>query len=119
MPRVVINPKELRHPVTIEQRREEVTRNADGEEELDEPHNWEVATRGFASIKPLAGRQLVHAQSITTSVSHLVTMRFDPLIKAGQRVRFGDRLLTINAAIDEEELNVKLSLYCTEGTVAQ
>jgi SPP1 family predicted phage head-tail adaptor len=118
MPRVVINPKLLRHVVSIEQRKADVSRNAAGEEQLDSEDNWEtVADMIHADLKPLSGRQLEHAQSIAASVSHLVTMRYNEGITQGQRLRLGNRIFQINAVIDEQEMHVKLSLYCTEGGV--
>jgi SPP1 family predicted phage head-tail adaptor len=115
MPRVVINPKSLRHPIMIQKRVANVTRNSTGEELLDDPANWQDLAPAFADIKPLTGRQLEQARSITDSVSHLLTIRYLEDVQAGQRVKFGDRVFTINSVTNEQEMDVKLLLYCTEG----
>jgi SPP1 family predicted phage head-tail adaptor len=118
MPRVVINPKDLRHPIIFEERASDVSRNAYGEELSGDPANWRTVATAHAGIQPLAGRQLEYAKTIVENVSHLLTVRFNPAIVAGQRVRFGDRVFGINAVLDEQELHIKQLLYCTEVTVA-
>jgi SPP1 family predicted phage head-tail adaptor len=118
MPRVLINPKELRHPIIIEERFSEVSRNEYGEELNADAANWKTVTTAHAGIQPLAGRQLEYAKTIVDNVSHLLTVRFNPAIAAGQRIRFGDRTFAVNAVIDEQEMKVKQLLYCTEVRVA-
>jgi SPP1 family predicted phage head-tail adaptor len=117
MGRVVINPKELRHTIIVEGRKANVTRNEYGEELNDDQANWQTVSTCHAAIQPLTGRQLELAKTVVEKVSHLLTVRFNPDLAAGQRVRFGDRTFTINAAIDEKEMKVKHLLYCSEMMV--
>jgi SPP1 family predicted phage head-tail adaptor len=69
----------------------------------------------WASVEPLQGRELEHAQQINAEVSHRVTIRYNGNVTAEHRVVYGERILEIEAVINPEERNEMLVLMCKEA----
>lgn len=79
------------------------------------PGTTAVASNVFAKIEPLMGRELVNAQQIAASVTHLVKLRFVAGVDNRCEVAFGSRTFDVNAVKDLEERQFELWLYCTEA----
>jgi SPP1 family predicted phage head-tail adaptor len=69
----------------------------------------------WASVEPLQGRELEHAQQISAEVTHRVTIRYNAAVTSEHRVVYGNRTLEIEAVINPEERNEMLVLMCKEA----
>lgn len=76
---------------------------------------WLPSSEFWCRVTPLAGRELVAAQQKFAEVTHRVKMYFRPGVSTDQRFVFKGRAFDIGAAINEDEANIYLFLYCTEG----
>ena len=74
-----------------------------------------LASGLWCKITPLAGRELLLAQQIVATATHLVKLRYVAGVTEECTLAFGTRTLEINAIIDLEERNAELWLYCTEA----
>lgn len=104
-----LNPGEMRHLVWI-QILEEDRDDSTGE-------SVQVATdleQAYAKIEPLSGRQMELARALIATVTHRITMWYNPELKVNRRIRFGSRVFIINDAKNDEERNYKHILLCTE-----
>jgi SPP1 family predicted phage head-tail adaptor len=106
----------LRHRVTLET----PTTVPDGEGGFTE--TWAVlGLRIPAAVEPATARELerVAANTVTTTASHLVTIRYLPGVTTKTRVTFHDgptnRILSIEGTHDDEERHRMLILQCTEA----
>ena len=48
-----------------------------------------------ASISPLSGRDFMSAMKGQAAVTHKVTIRYNPAVKASMRIKYGDRAFDI------------------------
>lgn len=71
------------------------------------------ATR-WAKLQPLSGKELFKAQQTVAEVTHKVTIRYMPGVKANQLVQFGSRIFEIQYIENIEFLNLELHLFCLE-----
>jgi SPP1 family predicted phage head-tail adaptor len=110
---VSINAGDLLQPITIESFTTE--KNEFGEDD----RTWSKFLKASAKIEPLMGRELELARAVVETVTHKVTIRYRDGINSTMRVRYGDRLLGIGAAINVEELGIAMILYCTEEVQRQ
>lgn len=78
--------------------------------------SWQDVGTYWAAIAPLSGRELQAAQSVQSSITHEVTLRWlggtvpDPTMQ----IVYGTRKFNINAVINQDERNRTLTLSCTE-----
>lgn len=105
---------ELRHRVTLQSPL--IVRDAVGEGVT----TWKsVVTNVPASVEPIEGREQFLAAQRQASISHIVHLRYSPLIGAMDatwRVLFGKRVFTIDAPPKNiGERNREIVLECTEG----
>lgn len=99
----------LRHKIEIQ---EKVTRrSATGGEQI----TWEPYCYSWASISPLSGREYFQARQAQATISHKMIMRYQSGIKPYHRVSWGERIFDINAILNENEANIRLTLFCTEA----
>jgi len=68
----------------------------------------------WASVEPLQGRELEHAQQISAETNHKVTIRYNSTVTEAHRVIFGSRTLEITAIINPQERNEYQDLFCKE-----
>ncbi len=101
----------LRHRVDLQSPPARPARNAATNETADD---WLSVARCWAEVRTLNGRELLYAQQVQAEASAIVTIRWRPGVDRTMRVRFGSRLLYIDAAVDPDGLKVQLDLYCTE-----
>lgn len=75
---------------------------------------WEPVCTVWAQIQPLEGRELIEAMQVVWHVSHKIYMRYNPLIDAGYRIRYGDRVFNIVAIIDTDMQHKELEVLVDE-----
>lgn len=68
----------------------------------------------YAKIESLTLREIYAAQQKVSQVSHRVTLRWVPGVKAGMLVWFGRRQFQIQDVDNVMEFNKKLELLCLE-----
>lgn len=98
----------MRHKIAIQQLAGR--RNEFGEVE----DVWTDVTSIRASINPLSGRDFVGAMKEQAEVTHKVTIRYNPAIKASMRIKFGTRCFRILHIIDTWEQHREMTLICKE-----
>lgn len=102
----------LRHRVVLQQRTAaSPTNHPSGEKDAA----WTTYLTVWASVEPLAGRELFAAQQVNSEVSVRIRMRYRDGITHKLRASFDGRIYDIVAVIDREERHVELELLCTEG----
>ena len=84
------------------------------------PATWTDVATVWARIEPLTGRELMSAQTISTEISHKITMRYqsawaNPKTVAGYRAVYGGRVVDIHASMNEFEGNERITLLAAEG----
>lgn len=109
MPCCNIKIGDLRHKIAIE--REQMTLDGMG----GSTKTWEVIGSPWSKIKPMRGGERLQAMRIEATVSHIITIRYNPSYKASDRVNYGGRIMQIRAVINVEERNKWIELYCDEG----
>lgn len=99
----------LRHKISIQKKI--VLRDSMGGETV----TWEPHCYAWASISPLSGHEYFAAKQIQASISHQIEMRYQSGIKTYYRVQWGERNFNIDAILNHEERNIKLTLLCSEA----
>lgn len=98
----------MRHKIIIQQLKG--TRNEFGETE----DVWKDVASIRASINPLSGRDFIGAMKEQAEITHKVTIRYNPAVKASMRIKFGARLFRILHIIDTWEQHREMTLICKE-----
>jgi SPP1 family predicted phage head-tail adaptor len=78
-----------------------------------------VSLGGFwASVEPMDGREMVIGKAVRGDTTHMVTMRFNPNVPVTDKhwLTYKGRVLNITKVLDIDELEVELTLLCTEPT---
>lgn len=83
---------------------------------------WVDVATVWAHVHPLAGRELINAQSVYAEVTHNIIIRWqaafsDPVAVSEMRVVYNGRHFNVGAAINLEEGNRYLVLSVSEGLV--
>lgn len=104
----------LRKRVTLQRRG--MTQDAFGQQTT----TWTDVCTIWASIEPLSAHELLAAQSVTSEVSHKITIRYradlaDPSVVAALRVSYGTRIFNISGAMNPDERNRVVQLLVAEG----
>jgi head-tail adaptor len=109
---LAISPGELRHAVSIQQP-DFTAAGARGKSAV--PTSWNTVRETRAAIYTAGGRETAMASQIVSQVSHVVKIRWtDVPVKAGYRIAFGARVMTISYVENVLERNRVLLLYCQE-----
>jgi SPP1 family predicted phage head-tail adaptor len=110
-----VSPGELRWRVSIEQNNR--TQAANGQ--LTE--SWSSVIECWARIRTPTGRELLNAQQRKATLSHVITIRYQPSATSGvpavdpkMRVNYKGRIFQISAVQNIDERNRQLDLHCTE-----
>lgn len=103
-----MEPGRMRHRIRIQ--RLSRARNEFGEPE----ERWEDAAAVWASIQPVSGREFLAAMKAQAEVTHRVSIRYNPAVKASMRVLVGDRVLDILHILDAWEQHREMTLLCRE-----
>lgn len=104
----MINSRQYRHPVDI------LCRAPEKNEFGERSGNFEIEDTIYAKIEPLTGREAERAKSFGPSVSHKLTTRYTKKLTAKKTLQYNHRIFTVNAVIDDLEMNGKITVYCTE-----
>ncbi len=105
---------ELNRRVRLQQRN--ISQDSFGER----TQSWSDVMTVWAAIEPLAGRELEVAQKISSEVTHRITVRYqaqltDTRAVAGLRALYKSRIFNLQAALNEDEANVRIHLLAAEG----
>jgi SPP1 family predicted phage head-tail adaptor len=105
---------DLNRRVTLQQR--STSQDSFGERS----QTWLDVMTVWAAIEPLSGRELELAQKLSSEVTHRLTVRYqssltDTRAVAGMRALYKSRIFNIQAAMNEDEANVRIHLLATEG----
>jgi SPP1 family predicted phage head-tail adaptor len=81
---------------------------------------WSDVATVWAHVHPLAGRELINAQSVYAAVTHNMIIRWqsqfdDPQTVAKMRISYSGRLFNIGAAVHLEEGRRFVVLSVSEG----
>ena len=84
------------------------------------PATWTDVATVWARIEPLTGRQLMAAQTISTEISHKITMRYqsawaNPKTVAAYRGLYATRVFNFHASMNPGEMNESISILASEG----
>ncbi|MDU4979399.1 MAG: phage head closure protein [Clostridium celatum] len=108
MSRYRINPGELRHRITIQKLNN--SQNEYGEvSEL-----WEDILNVRAGIYPISGKEFFAAETVNSEISHKVKIRYIEGIMPNMRIKFNNRIFSIESVINFQERNIELQLLCKE-----
>ena len=104
----MINAGELNHRIEI-QSATETTNEAGGNVQT-----WATLNTRWASIKPLAGRELFNAQQVKADVTHKICLRYHETLTPHMRFKFGSRIFNIASAINPDSQRVEHECLCKE-----
>jgi len=68
----------------------------------------------YASINPLKQNEQLEGKQIVASSTHNIIIRFVAPISPKYRIKFGDRIFTIDSILNVGERDKTLNLICTE-----
>jgi SPP1 family predicted phage head-tail adaptor len=106
----LFDPGQLRHKVEIDS----LVTTEDSSGEIVQ--SWVPLASVWAAVVPLSGRELVEAQSMQSSVSVRLVIRYRPDIQASQRVTFRGQPYNIHAVIPDPNSGIEwLTLACVVG----
>lgn len=106
------SPSKLRHQVALQSR--STVNDGFGQD----MNAWTTVGTPFAEIEPAFGTSQQSGEAQTSSITHVLTIRFRPNITARMRVVYGARIFEILSVIDLEERHFWLQLLCEEGRTA-
>jgi head-tail adaptor len=75
---------------------------------------WVVVARCFAAIVPEGNAALAVGEALSALPRYRVTIRVRDGISAGQRLRWGERVLSVRQRIDDPGLPDRIVLHCEE-----
>lgn len=98
----------LRHRIHIERR--EIEYNSLGHESAV----WKIWKSVAAEVKTPSGRELERARQVVAETTTVITIRYLEGLQSEDRIRFGSRIINIGAAVDEDNQQRELVLFCSE-----
>lgn len=99
----------LRHRVELQS--PESAQSTSGEEAIV----WRGRGSVWAEVSAMGGRELEAARQLHAEVTHKVRIRAKAEVVASWRVKFGDRILGIDAVVPDFR-NIETALLCRELT---
>lgn len=112
MSRYRINPGELRHRIIIQ--KFNTPTNDYGEIEVNNQDAWDDIATVRAAIYPISGKEFFAAETVNSEVSHKVKLRYIKDLTPSMRIKFKDRIFSIESIINFQEKNIELQLLCKE-----
>lgn len=86
-----------------------------GRNDFGEPEDkWNDIVITRASINPLSGQDFISAMKEQAAVTHKVTIRYNPAVRASMRVKYGERNFDILHVVDTWERHSEMVLMCKE-----
>lgn len=104
-----VSPSALRHRVQVQ------ARSSSQDTFGQEVQTWATVLAVFAAIEPSLGRSQLSGEAQTSTVTHVVTIRWRAGITARMRLLYGSRVFEIESVVDVEERHFWLELQCVEG----
>ena len=101
---------DLKHSVILQYS----TRVADGAGGL--PLTWHDAATVYAAIWPVSASETVQAMQTTMTITHRVRIRYRSDLKAGWRIKFGNRYFNVVSIINPNMANKYLDVLCKEAS---
>jgi len=101
---------DLRHRITFQ----ECQKTPDGHGGFDVA-GWSDVVTVWAGIEPISGREYFYAQQIKAEVTHKVRIRYRTGITEEMRIKYGERILEIEAVRDLNEQHKVIEIFCREG----
>lgn len=103
----------LRDKVVIE-------RPTDARDDSGQVFEWQEVTQAWAEIMTIRGTEKLRAMAMESTLTHRVRVRYQavmmpPLAADAMRIRFGERLFAINAAVPDAKRS-EIVFECTEGS---
>ena len=93
----------------------EIQTNTPTDDTFGEPiASWATDATVWASIEPLAGRELLRAQEIASEVTTRIRVRYTTDATPAKRIKWGTRYYEIAAVIDPSERHAEMELLCVE-----
>lgn len=108
MSRYRINPGELRHRITIQKL------NNSQNEYGEISKLWEDILNVRAGIYPISGKEFFAAETVNSEITHKVKIRYIEGIMPNMRIKFNNRIFSIESVINFQERNIELQLLCKE-----
>ncbi len=90
-------------------------------DELGAPaRSWMPFKTVWASITPISARHLVIAQRMSAEITHQITVRYQATFAdvrdlSNYRALHGGRIFKIHGGLNEDEENVLVTLFASEG----
>ena len=75
---------------------------------------WEDFKTVWAEVSPIVGREYFAAETVNSEITHKVRLRYRTGITPDMRIKYGDRILSIQSVINYKEMDVELQLMCKE-----
>lgn len=108
----VVDASELRHFVTIL----EASQQPDSFGKSVNPAVWDQVWSGWAALYSSGGREAAMASHLVSGVTHVVKIRWSPLVRmrANYRIQYGARYFTVAYVENVKEMNRVLLLSAIE-----
>jgi head-tail adaptor len=109
---LIIDAGELRHFIRIER----ASQTPDSFGKSINPATWDEVLTTWGALYTAGGRETAMASHIVSAVSHVVKIRWTPIVvlRANYRVLIGPRYFTVSYVENVRELNFVLLLYAVE-----
>lgn len=88
---------------------------AAGPSGLAPPGTTTLASGLWCKIESLHGQKLLIAQQVAANSTHIIKLRYLAAVDEQCKVAFGSRTFEIVSAVDLEERQTELWLYCKEA----
>lgn len=112
MSRYRINPGELRHRITIQKCNS--NQNNYGEIDINATITWSDVVTVRAGIYPISGKEFFAAETVNSEITHKVKIRYIEGISPNMRIKFNNRIFSIESVINFQERGIELQLLCKE-----
>ena len=112
MSRYRINPGELRHRIIIQKLKSPL--NDYGEIEVNNQETWIDIAVVRAGIYPISGKEFFAAETVNSEITHKVKIRYIKGLSPSMRIKFNNRIFSIESIINFQEKNIELQLLCKE-----
>ncbi|MGG7058712.1 phage head closure protein [Clostridium tertium] len=112
MSRYRINPGELRHRIIIQKLKS--PSNDYGEIEVNNQETWSDIATVRAGIYPISGKEFFAAETVNSEITHKVKIRYIEGLSPNMRIKFNNRIFSIESIINFQEKNIELQLLCKE-----
>ena len=76
--------------------------------------SWSTKTAIWAEIRPISGREIMKAEQITDTVTHIITTRYIDGITPKMRIKYNSRYFNIRYVINVLEKSEMLEMLVEE-----